>query len=105
MIVLGQNYYPEDFEWAAARVPGVRPGRCAAIADRAQERVALLVEATDDAGPDLADRVKGAVADAIGAAPSEVIVVPRGAIEKTTSGKLRRAAMREAYDRGAFSTT
>ena len=25
MIAMGHNYYPEDFEWAAARVDGVRP--------------------------------------------------------------------------------
>ena len=45
--------------------------------------------------------MRRAVADAVGTAPDEVVVVPRGTIKKTTSGKLRRAAMREAYESGA----
>jgi len=101
VIVTGHNYYPDDFEWAAGRVDGVRPGRCVAFAAEREERVVLLVEpAAADADPEaLRSRVRRAVADAVGVKPAEVVVVPPGAIEKTTSGKLRRAAMREAYGR------
>lgn len=104
VIAMGHNYYPEDFEWAAGRVAGVRPGRCAAVADPHAEQVVLLVEPSDDRDPAALRReVRAAVADAIGVAPREVVVLPRGAVEKTTSGKLRRAAMRDAYAAGALA--
>ncbi len=103
MILYGHNYYPEDFEWAAGRVEGVRPGRCMAFSRPGDgEGIALLVEPSDpraDAAA-LAGAVTGAVRATIGVAPSEVLVAPPDALEKTTSGKLRRAAMREAYASG-----
>lgn len=104
MIAMGHNYYPEDFEWAAARVDGVRPGRCVAFKVPDAEEVVVLVEARE--GFDLArlERdVTRAVADAVGTAPAEVVVLPPGTVEKTTSGKLRRAAMRDAYATGELA--
>lgn len=105
VIVSGQNYYPEDFEWAAGRVEGVRPGRCVAFARPETEDLVLLIEAAGDADPDsLRQAVRRSVANAIGVAPDEVVVLPRGTIEKTTSGKLRRAAMRDTYFEGGLPT-
>lgn len=104
VIMTGQNYYPEDFEWAAGRVEGVRPGRCVAFAKPGTEELVLLVEPVGDADPDpLRKAVRRSVANAIGIAPGEVVVLPRGTIEKTTSGKLRRAAMRSAYAEGVLT--
>jgi fatty-acyl-CoA synthase len=101
VVVMGHNYYPEDFEWAAGRVPGVRTGRCVAFALTDSEEVVLLVEPRPGTDPgELSMRVRGAVRDAVGIAPAEVLVLPRGAIEKTTSGKLRRSAMKDAYMNG-----
>ena len=102
VIATGQNYYPEDFEWAAGRVTGVRPGRCVAFSLPGSEGIALLVEAADEGGDPgaLARRVERAVSGAIGVRPKDVVVARRGTLEKTTSGKLRRAAMREAYAAG-----
>lgn len=101
VIVMGHNYYPEDFEWAAGRVTGVRQGRCVAFAADGSEEVVLLVEPRADADvPSLPRRVRDAVANAVGVAPGEVLVLPAGTVEKTTSGKLRRGTMRDAYARG-----
>jgi acyl-CoA synthetase (AMP-forming)/AMP-acid ligase II len=102
VIVMGQNYYPEDFEWAAGRVRGVRVGRCAAFVEARTERVVVLVEPSDsNADAEALKRdVRAAIADTVGVRPGEVAVVPRGTVEKTTSGKLRRTAMREAYAAG-----
>ena len=103
MIAMGHNYYPEDFEWAAARVDGVRPGRCIAFSRPGTEEVVLLVEARDGLSPQrLAPAVKAEIADAVGLPPGDVVVLPPGTVEKTTSGKLRRAAMRDAYLSGAL---
>ena len=106
VIVTGHNYYPEDFEWAAARVDAVRPGRSVAFNLPGTEEVVVLVEAEASGGADGVGRaVRRSVADAVGVAPSEVVVLPRDTIEKTTSGKLRRAAMRDAYLSGALGVT
>jgi fatty-acyl-CoA synthase len=100
LIVYGQNYYPEDFEWAAGRFPGVRPGRAVALA--ADDRLIMIAEAADDAPTDLASRLGQALASSCGLMPHEVVIVQRGTIQKTTSGKLRRSAMRELYEASAL---
>lgn len=105
VISLGHNYYPEDFEWAAARVDGVRPGRCAAFNLPGTEEIVVLVEASDGKPSQRLEReVRRAVVDAVGVAPSAVAVLPPGAVEKTTSGKLRRRAIRDAYLNGALTS-
>ncbi|MGC1852024.1 MAG: AMP-binding protein [Solirubrobacterales bacterium] len=101
MIVMGHNYYPEDFEWAAARVDGVRPGRCVAFAMPGEEKAVVLVEASEVGESERLTRdVTRTIVDTVGVPPSDVIVLPPGTVQKTTSGKLRRAAMREAYAAG-----
>jgi fatty-acyl-CoA synthase len=101
IIVMGHNYYPEDFEWAAGRVEGVRAGRCVAFGSGDDEAVMLLVEASAGTdGEELTVAVRHAVRDAVGVAPGRVVVLPPGSVEKTTSGKLRRSTMRSAYLRG-----
>jgi acyl-CoA synthetase (AMP-forming)/AMP-acid ligase II len=104
VIAMGQNYYPEDFEWAAGRVSGVRAGRCVAFAKPGSEQVVVLVEPSEadaDAAA-LGREVRRSVADAVGVPPGEVLVVPRDTVQKTTSGKLRRAAMLERYAAGGL---
>jgi acyl-CoA synthetase (AMP-forming)/AMP-acid ligase II len=104
VIVMGENYYPEDFEWAAGRVDGVRPGRCVAFGRPEADGLVVLVEANDSGAPGQLERnVKNAVADAIGVEPSEVLVLSAGTVQKTTSGKLRRAAMRRAFADGTLT--
>jgi fatty-acyl-CoA synthase len=106
VIAMGQNYYPEDFEWAAGRVAGVRAGRCVAFAEPGTEKVVVLVEPSDadaDAAT-LRREVNRCVRDAVGVAAGEVLVLPPGTVEKTTSGKLRRAAMRDSYVEGGLAS-
>ena len=106
VIAMGHNYYPEDFEWAAARADGVRPGRCVAFNRSGTEDVVVLVEATDaETSSQLERAVSREIANAVGVRPSAVLVLPPGVVQKTTSGKLRRAAMREAYTSGALAAS
>lgn len=98
IVVMGHNYYPEDFEWAASRVEGARPGRCVAFSVPETDDVVTLVESKEpDPEGRLAREVARATADAVGIRPAEVVVLPPGTVQKTTSGKLRRAAMRELF--------
>jgi acyl-CoA synthetase (AMP-forming)/AMP-acid ligase II len=104
IIVFGRNYAPEDLEWAAGAVAGVRTGRVVAFSPSEEEgAVIVAVEPRPDADLDrLPVLVRRAVADKVGLTPNRVLVLPPDTIEKTTSGKLRRSALREAFDRGAF---
>jgi fatty-acyl-CoA synthase len=102
VIAFGRNYAPDDFEWAAGRVAGVRKGRVVAFAGPGgEDHVIVAVEAEREADPSvLAHNVLEAVADEVGHAPHQVVVVPKGTITKTTSGKPQRSALRRAYAEG-----
>lgn len=106
VFVYGRNYHPEDFEWAAGRVDGVRRGRCVAFGQTGSDgAVVLIVEPAADAdAADLALKVRHSVIDAVGVASVRTVVVPPGTVRKTTSGKLRRSAMRDLFDRGELVT-
>jgi fatty-acyl-CoA synthase len=92
---MGQNVYPEDIEWAAQRVVGVRPGRVVAFSDADRRGVVVAVEVDDEAPEALSEEIRGRVADVTGVTPSDVVILARGTILKTSSGKLRRAALAE----------
>lgn len=100
----GEKYHPEDIEWAVAQVTGLGPRACAAFSrkDGRPGEFVVVVE-TDDPSSDLVDRVGAAVVDAIGIAPSEVLVVARGTIPTTPNGKLQRSKLRERHARGGLA--
>jgi acyl-CoA synthetase (AMP-forming)/AMP-acid ligase II len=102
VIVMGRNYPAQDLEWAAERVEGVRSGRTVAFAtERTEGEAVVVVECGKGREPDdLPRRVWLEVSDALGIAPREVLVLPGGTIPVTTSGKLRRSWVRDAYASG-----
>ncbi len=111
IIVRGRNLYPQDLELTAERShAGLRPGGGAAFAvDSVEggedgERLVIVQEVERGlAGPEggsaelaeIAAAVRRAVAEEHEAQPHEVILVRAGAVPKTSSGKVRRAACRE----------
>ncbi|HXJ66720.1 MAG TPA: AMP-binding protein [Actinomycetota bacterium] len=105
IVVLGRNHDPEDIEWAAGRVDGVRQGRAVAFATpgRGEGAATVIVEARPGTDPaELPLPVRRAVTDATGVAPAEVLVLPPGTVLKTTSGKIRRSALRETHAAGGL---
>jgi len=99
IIVGGRNIYPTDVERAAATVDGVRENCVVAVRtdpNTEWERFAVILESAvagnDEAEKDLALAVSARVVAAVDARPHRVVVVPKGGLPKTTSGKLRRAA-------------
>jgi acyl carrier protein len=107
IIRAGRNLHPSELEEAVGRLEGVRQGCVAAFAaaDPATgtERLVVVAETrcTDDDGR---DRLRGAVnetvTDVVGAPPDEIVLAAPGAVPKTSSGKVRRAATRERYETG-----
>lgn len=100
----GQSFFAADFEQAAERVSFIRSGRVAAI--QSDGKPLLLVEAWEAAVLDNADDSRKAIIDAvlerIGVAlnPEQILLIRRGLIQRTSSGKLQRRAMTAAYDAG-----
>ncbi len=111
VIVNGRNYYPQDMEWEAGKVAGVRKGNVVAFGardpsgverDRERVVVAFEVQDTDRLGhsSSLVGDVRKAVQEGMGLTLDDVVALPPGALPKTSSGKLQRARTRELYETG-----
>jgi fatty-acyl-CoA synthase len=108
IIVNGKNYYPQDLEWAASEVKGVRAGNVIAFPSFKEGlgREAVVVVAETKDAPDreqLARDVKTEIARQTGLTPDEVVIVDAGTIPKTSSGKLQRRKARELYETDALA--
>jgi acyl carrier protein len=110
IIRAGRNLHPSELEEAVGRVTGVRRGCVAVFAvtesRTGTERLVVLAETrtTDDAER---ERIRVDVArvaiDVTGTPPDEVVLAPPGSVPKTSSGKIRRAAARERFERGQIT--
>jgi len=95
----GESYYPEDIEALVRGLPGVHRGGCVAFVGGplGEERIICLAE-TERTAPgdleDLAQNIGKAVRRGLGLASLDIRLVRKGAIARTTSGKLKRYAMR-----------
>ena len=108
IIINGRNVWPQDLEWTVEhQVPGVRTGDVAAFSleEDGQETLVLLVEARgaqDVAARErLATEVTGIIRAQHGL-ESRVVLVPKGALPQTSSGKLSRAWSKRKYLAGDF---
>lgn len=106
IIVNGQNYYPHDIEEIVARIHDLDLGKVVvAGAKPASSQVEeLLVFVLHRKGADslvgLAEQIRDVVGTRAGLEVDHVIPIPR--IPKTTSGKVQRAALAEAYLDGEY---
>jgi 1-acyl-sn-glycerol-3-phosphate acyltransferase len=109
IIKAGRNLYPQEIEELVGRVSGVRRGCVAAFGvpdpERGTERLVVIAEtrARDaDAREHMRAAVVEHVVDAIGLPPDTVAMAAPGTVLKTSSGKIRRSATRDAYLRGTL---
>jgi 1-acyl-sn-glycerol-3-phosphate acyltransferase len=109
MIRGGQNLYPYELEEAVGNVPGVRKGCVAVFAvpdpGKGSERVIVLAETREaDAAKRAALRtqINALAVELVGGPADDVVLAPPHTVLKTSSGKIRRAASRELYERGAI---
>ena len=108
IIVNGQNYYPHDIEEIAAEVEGLDLGKVVVGGTRTPDSQTeeLLVFALYRRDLDtfrlLADKVRVRIGEQTGLEADHVIPVRK--IPKTTSGKVQRAALLNAYLDGEFDT-
>ncbi|WP_340375332.1 fatty acyl-AMP ligase [Streptomyces sp. SS7] len=107
----GRNHYPQDIELSAERsVPGLQPNGAAAFSldDGERERLVVVVEADGRVlgaldAETLRERVREAVRAEQRITPDDVVVVRRGKLPKTSSGKVQRQACRSLYQDGALT--
>ncbi len=104
IIHCGVNLHPVDLEEIVDDVPLIKPGRTVAFgvpdAESGTERVVIMAETRDATGVDqeqLVRIIREAVRAQMGVPVSDVALSKPGTLVKSTSGKLSRAANREAY--------
>src|SRR5262249_15551564 len=109
IIVNGRNYYPQDLEWEAGKVEGVRKGNVIAFGTMKphndREPVVICFEtslADVTAKATLKGEVRRVVQQALGLTVDDVVPLALGVLPKTSSGKLQRAKTRELYEAGAL---
>jgi acyl carrier protein len=106
----GRNISPYELEEAVGDLPGIRRG-CVAVfgsMDHASgtERVVVLAE-TREKGAEtheaLKKRINELAMSLIAAPADDIVLAPPATVPKTSSGKIRRVAAREYYERGPES--
>jgi 1-acyl-sn-glycerol-3-phosphate acyltransferase len=112
IIKAGRNLVPQEIEEAAATVDGIRRGCVVAFGvDRPDQGTESLVVVAETRAEDAAERdrlvavVTERVAVAVEVPPDEVVLVPPGAVPKTSSGKVRRAAAKDMFVGGELGRT
>ncbi|MGV9241354.1 beta-ketoacyl synthase N-terminal-like domain-containing protein, partial [Streptomyces nigra] len=110
VFVGGRTFHAIDVEETAAATPGLPGGTVAVVGSTdprtGHDRVVVFVQwarpARATALPVL-DAVAARVRRALGHDDVRVLPLPPGAFPRTTSGKLRRALMRERFEAGAYT--
>jgi 1-acyl-sn-glycerol-3-phosphate acyltransferase len=100
----GRNLYPYELEEAVGAIPGMRRGCVAvfgvAVAGQGTEKLVVVAESRETdavARQDLMRRINAIAVDLLGTPPDDVVLAPPHAVLKTSSGKIRRSATRDAY--------
>ena len=112
IIRAGRNIYPHELEEAVGNIPAIRAGRVAVFGSKDKksgtERLIVLAETrVKDAiqREELKTEINTLATDLIGSPPDDVVLAPANTVLKTSSGKIRRAASREIYEKGEIGKT
>lgn len=108
IIVNGRNLWPQDLEFTAEQIDGIRHGDAAAFgldSDAAEEEQVVVLIQCRSADPSVRQELLHSVTATLrkvhGIEP-HVALVPNNALPMTSSGKLSRTAARKAYLAGGF---
>ncbi len=103
----GRNILPHELEAAIGELPGIRKGCVAVLGSyderAATERLVIIAETRerdDSALARLRRQVDATTTDIAGEPADDVVLARPGTVLKTSSGKIRRAATRQRYERG-----
>ncbi len=101
----GRNLYPQELEGAIGDIPGVRKG-CVVVfgsndPDNGTERLVVMAESRmrdPKQREQLRSSIRAIATDLIGTPPEVIRLVPPHTVLKTSSGKIRHSANREAFE-------
>lgn len=110
IIIRGRNIHPEDIEHALLEgVEALQPGGCAAFSldDGDEERLAVVAELRRGAARlgefgAIFGELRRILAEELDLAAAELILVAPGGVPKTSSGKVRRRACKQALREGSL---
>lgn len=105
IILHGKNHYPQDIERIASKSDGIRDGQCVAfsrLGPNGAEEAVLVAESrrVGDARRKLVEDVVHAVRSELGVTLAEIVLIKRGTLPKTSSGKVRRRETKLRLERG-----
>jgi acyl-CoA synthetase (AMP-forming)/AMP-acid ligase II len=107
--VRGKKLDPSDLEPTLFKIPELRPGCFAAFgvddAERGTQRLIIVSEVRDGTATnptDIRRRVRAAVTLDLAVDLGDVVLVPKGSLTKTSSGKRRHRHFRSQYLKGAL---
>jgi acyl carrier protein len=107
IIRAGRNIYPHEVEETVGNIPGVRKGCVAAFGTTdphtGSEQLVILAETREtdsEKTTALQKKITTIASDLLGLPPDRVILAPPHTVLKTSSGKIRRSACKELYEKG-----
>jgi 8-amino-7-oxononanoate synthase len=111
VIIRGVNHFPQDLEMTCEEASNSirRAGVAAFAIERAGREDLVIVaeigrqkEPDDDDNEVILDCIRRHLSDAHGITPLAILLIREGALPRTTSGKIRRNACREYFEKGEF---
>ena len=103
----GRNIAPTELEEAIGGIAGIRKGNVAVFGctepESGTERLVVLAETRESEAVstgELRAAINALAVDLAGTPPDDIRLVPPGTVVKTSSGKIRRSANRDIYERG-----
>jgi acyl-CoA synthetase (AMP-forming)/AMP-acid ligase II len=110
IVMYGQKYYPSDLQEVFTGIPDIRPGRFGAfgVDDPAAgtQQLVVAAEVTDldlEAMLRAAAEIRRRILRQWGVGAAKVLLMPKGALSKTSSGKQRHRHLRDQYLQGAIA--
>jgi fatty-acyl-CoA synthase len=102
VIINGRNYPPQAIEWVVEEVTGIRKGSVVAFSvdGTSTEKLIIIAETTTTENPELEQAVTEQIRSAFGLPVHKVVLVGRGSIPKTSSGKLQRRKTKALFEGG-----
>jgi fatty-acyl-CoA synthase len=102
VIINGRNYPPQAIEWVVEEIAGVRKGSVVAfsIGGDSTEKLVVIAETIMTDTAILSQAITEQVRSAFSLVVDQVVLVGRGSIPKTSSGKLQRRRTKALFEGG-----
>ena len=104
VIINGRNYPPQAIEWVVEEIAGIRKGSVVAfsIDGDSTEKLIVIAETVMPENTELEQAINEQVRSALGLTVNKVVLVGRGSIPKTSSGKLQRRQTKAMFEEGSL---